>query len=68
MNREDRIEEMREADALGFGHEAEEGAVAVEAPGTALLNNFKARFIMPVEESVCHLPGRVEDVQPHAAC
>ena len=36
VDREDRIEQVREADAVRFGDEAEQRAVAVEAPRPAL--------------------------------
>jgi hypothetical protein len=37
---------------MGFGHEPEQMAVAVEAPGPALLNDGQACFIVPIEQLV----------------
>ena len=53
-----RVEEVRQADALRLGHQAEEGAVAVKAPGAALLDEFQARFVVPVEQHVGRLCRR----------
>ena len=50
VHREDGIEEVGQADAPGFGHEAVRRAVAVEAPGAALLDDFEAGFVVPVED------------------
>ena len=47
-----RIEEMREADALRLGDQPEERAVAIEAPGAALLDDLEARLVVAVEELV----------------
>ncbi len=51
------VEEVREADALRLGDEAEEGAVAVEAPGAALLDEFQAGLVVAVEQLVGDLAG-----------
>jgi len=40
MHRLHRVEQMCEADALGLGNHAEEGAV--EAPGPTLFDQFRA--------------------------
>ena len=39
VDREHRIEEMGEADAVRLGDEAEQGTVSIEAPRTALLHH-----------------------------
>lgn len=52
VDREHGVEQVREADPVGFGDEAEERTVAVEAPGTALLDDLEARFVVPIEELV----------------
>ena len=54
VHREHGVEQMREADALRFGDQAEERAVAVEAPGPPLLHNFDASFVVTVEQLVGH--------------
>ena len=41
-----RIEQVRQADAMRLGDEAEQRAVAVEAPGPALLHDFEARLVV----------------------
>ncbi len=51
------VEEVGEADALGLGDEAEEGAVAVEAPGAGLLGDVDAGFVVAVEELVGDVAG-----------
>ena len=51
------IEEMGKADALGFGNETEEGAVAVEAPGAGLLGDADAGLVVAVEELVGDFAG-----------
>ena len=52
VDREHRIEQVREADAVRLGDEAEERAVAVEAPRAALLDDLEARLVVAVEELV----------------
>jgi hypothetical protein len=56
---EHRIEEVSEPDAVRFGNEPEERAVAVEAPRAALLGHLEPRLIMAVKELVCHSPARI---------
>ena len=58
MDGQQRVEEVGQADALRLGHQAEEGAVAVKAPGAALLDEFQARFVMAEEQLVGRLAGR----------
>jgi hypothetical protein len=47
MDREDRIEQMGQVDALGFGNQAKQAAVTVEAPWPAGFDNFELRFTIP---------------------
>ena len=49
------IEEVRQVDAVRLGDEAEELAVAVEAPGAAHLDELEARLVVAVEEPVAEL-------------
>ena len=58
MDREHGIEEVREADAVRLGDEAEERAVAVEAPRPALLHDLEARLVVAVEDLVGHAARR----------
>ena len=58
VDRQHRVEEVREADALRLGDEAEERAVAVEAPGPALLDDLEARLVVAVEQLVGDPAGR----------
>ena len=59
MDGEDGIKQVSEADALGLGDEAEEGAIAVEAPGSAFLDDFEVWFGVAVEELVAQVAGGV---------
>ena len=56
---EHRVEQMRQADAMRFGHEPEQMAVAVKAPGAALLDHGKARFVVAIQQLVGDPAGRV---------
>src|SRR5690606_8074448 len=49
-----RVEEVRQADAVGLGDEAEKGAIAVEAPGPPGLDKLKARLVVAEENLVGH--------------
>ena len=57
MHGEHRVEEMREADTLGLGDQAEEGAVAVEAPRPADLDDLQLGLVVSVQKLVGHLAG-----------
>ena len=57
MDGQHRVEEVRQADALRLGDQPEEGAVAVEAPGPALLDDLEARLVVAVEQLVGDLAG-----------
>ena len=46
---------MTRGSTLGLRDEPEEGAVTVEAPGPAVLDDFKAGLVMAVEKLVRHL-------------
>ena len=52
MNRQHRIEKMREANAMRLGDEPEQVAVAVEAPGAPLFNDLDARLVVAIEQLV----------------
>ena len=49
---EHRVEQMRQANAMGFGHQPEQMAVAIKAPGAALLDHVKARFVVAIQQLV----------------
>ena len=51
------VEEMRKADALGLGDQAEEGAVAVEAPRPADLDDLQLGLVVTVQKLVGDLAG-----------
>jgi hypothetical protein len=53
----DRVEQVRQPDAVGFGNQSEKGSIAVEAPGPALLDYFKTRLIVSVEQRVVYFSG-----------
>ena len=40
---------MGQTDAVGLRHETEQRAVAIETPRAALLDDFDARLVVPVE-------------------
>jgi hypothetical protein len=50
---------MRQADAMGFGHQPEQMAVTVKAPGAALLDHIKACFVMAIQELIGDPASRV---------
>ena len=58
VDREHRVEQVREADAVRLGDEPEQRAVAVEAPGPALLDDLEPRLVVAVEQLVRDLAGR----------
>jgi hypothetical protein len=43
---------------MGFRDEAEKGTIAVKAPRLALLHDFYARLIVPVQQLIGHFPRR----------
>ena len=43
---------MGEMDALGFRYEAKKSAVAIKAPGPALLDHLQALFVMAIQQLV----------------
>ena len=50
---------MGEMDALGFRYEAKKSAVAIKAPGPALLDDLYIGLAVPVQQLVADLAGRV---------
>ena len=46
VDRQHGIEQVRQADAMRFGDEPEESAVAVEAPRPAHFDDFEARLVV----------------------
>ena len=69
MDGQQGVEEMGEANALGLGDEAEEGAVAVEAPWAGLFGDADAGLVVAVEELVGDLAsgcfvGQLDGVVP----
>ena len=57
MHREHRVEEMRKTYALSLRYQAEECAIAIEAPWPALLDQFQARLIVAIDQLVSDLAG-----------
>ena len=51
VDREKRIEEVGETDALGFGDEAEEGTIRVEGPRADGFGDFQRELVGTVENS-----------------
>ena len=54
-----RIEEVGQPDAVGFGKQPEQRTVAIEAPGPARLGDFERRLTVAVEQFVAEPPGAV---------
>ena len=52
LHRQERVEEVRQRDALRFGGQLEEVAVGVETPGPFRLGAFEPFFVFPEEQSV----------------
>ncbi len=59
VDREQGIEEVGQADAVGLGDEAEQPAVGVEAPGAAGGDDLERRLLIAVDELVAGVAGRV---------
>lgn len=57
-DRQDRVEQVREANSLSFGDQAKERPVAIEAPGAAEFHNLDPRLVVAVEQLVGHLASR----------
>jgi hypothetical protein len=58
VDRQHRVEEVREPDALCLGDKAEEAAVTVEAPGPALFHDFEPSLVVAVHQFIRDLPRR----------
>ena len=58
VHRQDRVEQMGQANAVRLGDQPEQGAIAVEAPRPALLDQLQARLVVAVQELVGDLSGR----------
>ena len=52
VDRQQRVEQVREADALRFGHQPEQRAVAVEAPRPPLGDDLEPGLVVAVEQFV----------------
>ena len=59
VNRDVRVEEVREADPVRLGDETKERAVTVEGPGAPGLDQLQGRFFIPVDEAVADGAGGV---------
>ena len=57
VDRQHRVEEVREADALRLRDEAEQRTVAVETPRPALLHELEPGLIVAIEQFVRDLAG-----------
>jgi hypothetical protein len=57
MHRQHRVEQVGEANAVRLRHQAEQGAIAIEAPGTALFNQLQTGLIVAVEQLASDLAG-----------
>jgi len=57
VNRQHRVEQVRQTNALCFGNQTEECAVPVEAPRTTLFDERDAGFVVAIEQFVRHFAG-----------
>ena len=55
MDGQHRIEQVREADALRFGNQAEQRTITVKTPRAALLDDFQRGLVIPIEKLVGNL-------------
>ena len=58
MNGKHRIKKVREADSMRFRNKPEHRAIAVETPGSSLINNLEPRLVVGITGGV--LDGLVE--------
>ena len=61
VDRQQRVEQVREADALRLGHEPEQGAVAVETPRPPLGDDLEPVLVVAVSaasRAACGRAGR----------
>jgi hypothetical protein len=59
VDREHRVEQMGQADTVGLGDEAEQRAIAVEAPRSPFGDNLQGGLAVTVEELVVDAAGGV---------
>ena len=59
MDRQERVKQVRQPDSVRFGQQAEQCAVAVEAPRPACLRNLERRLPIAIEQLVAETTGRV---------
>ena len=59
VHRQHRVEQVREPDALGLGHQAKKRPITVEAPRPALGCHLQAGFVAAVEKRVANLAAWV---------
>ena len=57
VDRQDGVEQVGEADAVGLGDQAEQRTVAVEAPRPSGLGNLEARLVVAIQDLVGDLAG-----------
>ncbi len=58
VHRQDRVEQVGQPNAMGLRHQAEKGAVAVEAPGSALFHQLQAGLVVAVKQFIGDLTRR----------
>ena len=58
VDRQQRVEQMREADTLRLGYQTEQRPISVKAPRAAEFNYLKPSLVMPVQQFVGHLTAR----------
>jgi hypothetical protein len=59
VNRENRVEQVSEPDAVRLRNEAKQRPVAVEAPRATALDDFNARLVVAIQEFVGDLAVRI---------
>jgi hypothetical protein len=59
VDRQQRIEQVGQADALCFRDQPNERSVAIEAPGPTLLDDLQARFVVAAYQLIRNPSGRI---------
>ena len=59
MDRQHRVEEMRQPNAMRFRYETEKATVAIKTPWTALCGDLDPRLVVSIEQLVGDLAARI---------
>ncbi len=59
VDRQERVEEVGQTDAMGLGDQAEHGPVAVEAPRASRRDDFQGRLAVAIDQFVAEATGGI---------